>query len=571
MESELVAAECALRQPDSADVCKRAMEHYSIIDQPAIDPSVSKQSSPTPGLEPGLVAAGLETELGHSGANRALNPSVSAGIASANALAAAGLAGEAIRYPGPRFPGEDGGHTLADMAERDLDAALQLLAERAQYITGASGAAIALRRDRRNDMLCRASAGAKAPQLGALLSTESGLSGESVRTRLPLRCDDAGHDSRVNPESCRELGIASVMIVPVLGDDLPGQDLLGQNQALGVFELFSSHVGAFDERDLSALRRLGEMVETAVRLARAAHTLPVHAGEDSTESKTQITTEDTGEHRGNAVLESSVLNDAVLDDEPVLEVELEDAEPEPTPEAAVAVFEATANVIPNVDSTAPVLIPQIVSPVAASAAATEQPAKRPLMWSAAVHAGPDAAKPSEADQSHVPPMLRNQRKCKACGFPVSEGRSLCVECDEKQWRGQLRMPLPGVPAKGRPAVDFRQMGSDAGSLNVGSARTAAARLSPASAAPILAASISAAATAATGAAVAMAAAPTQLTSSPIAEPSQAPAMRETVRELEAPILSGGLEMQESWLGSNKYIVAAILLVAAVVAAIAWLR
>ena len=36
-----------------------------------------------------------------------------------------------------RFPGEDGGHSLAEMAQRDLDAALQLLADRAcQYIYG---------------------------------------------------------------------------------------------------------------------------------------------------------------------------------------------------------------------------------------------------------------------------------------------------------------------------------------------------------------------------------------------------------------------------------------------------
>jgi hypothetical protein len=567
-------------------VCKRAMEHYSIIDQsiieqPTVDQSSGKQSSPPLGLEPGLVAAGLESELAHSGANRSLNPRVSAGMASANALAAAGLAGSASRYSGPRFPGEDGGHTVAEMAERDLDAALQLLAERAQYITGASGAAIALRRGQRNDMLCRASAGAKAPELGALLSTESGLSGESVRTRLPLRCDDAARDSRVNPESCRELGIASVMIVPVLGDDLPGQDVLGESQALGVFELFSSHVGAFDERDLSALRRLGEMVETAVRLARAAHAVPGEAGEDSAESKTRITTGGTGEHRGDTVLESSVLDDAVLDDavlddavlddEPVLEVELEDAESEPAPEAAVAVLEATANVIPKVDSTAPVLTPQIAPEGAGSAVATEQPAKRPLMWSAAVHAGPDAAKPLEADQSHVPPMLRNLRKCKACGFPVSEGRTLCVECDEKQWRGQLRMPLPGAPAKGRPAVDFRQSGSDRGSLKVGAARTAAAGRPPVSAAPISTPSISAAATSASGAAVAMAAAPTQSVSSPLVVPAQPPAMPEAVRVPEAPILSGGLEAQESWLGSNKYILGAILLVAALLAGIAWLR
>jgi uncharacterized Zn finger protein (UPF0148 family) len=39
----------------------------------------------------------------------------------------------------------------------------------------------------------------------------------------------------------------------------------------------------------------------------------------------------------------------------------------------------------------------------------------------------------------VPAALRNLQKCKACGFPVSQGRTFCVECEEKQWRGQ-RLP-----------------------------------------------------------------------------------------------------------------------------------
>ena len=153
---------------------------------------------------------------------------------------------------------------MAEMARRDLDAALQLLADRAQYITGASGAAIALRRDGKNDMLCRASSGSNAPELGALLSTEFGLSGESVRTRQPLRCDDAERDVRVNREVCRQLGIASVVVMPVVNDD----------GVLGVFELFSGRINAFGERDLSAVQRLSEMVETAVRLAEATEHLP---------------------------------------------------------------------------------------------------------------------------------------------------------------------------------------------------------------------------------------------------------------------------------------------------------
>ena len=163
-----------------------------------------------------------------------------------------------------RFPGEDGGRSLAEMAQRDLDAALQLLADRAQYITGASGAAIALRRSGMADMLCRASTGSNAPELGALLSTEFGLSGESVRTRKALRCDDAERDARVNHDVCRQLGIASVVVMPVVNDD----------EVLGVFELFSGQAHAFGDRDLSAVQRLSEMVETAVRLARATATLP---------------------------------------------------------------------------------------------------------------------------------------------------------------------------------------------------------------------------------------------------------------------------------------------------------
>src|SRR5579859_8178752 len=167
--------------------------------------------------------------------------------------------------PSPvRFPGEDGGHSLAEMARRDLDAALQLLADRAQFITGATGAAIALRCDGRKDMLCRASAGSNAPELGALLSTEFGLSGESVRTRQLLRCDDAARDARVNQEVCQKLGIASVVVMPVVNDD----------EVLGVFELFSGRANAFGERDVSAVQRLSEMVETAVRLAQATATLP---------------------------------------------------------------------------------------------------------------------------------------------------------------------------------------------------------------------------------------------------------------------------------------------------------
>src|SRR5215469_9259421 len=215
------------------------MDEFSILD--------GSETATQSGLEPVL-----EADM-QPGTSRTPPGSVSAAIAAANAIGIASP-GAAGVHSGVSVPGDESSRSSAGMAQPDLEAALQLLAERAQYITGASGAAIALRRDQRNDMLCRASVGTNAPGLGALLSTESGLSGESVRTRSPLRCDDTERDPRVNREGCRALGIASVAVMPIVRDD----------QVLGVFELFSGNAAAFGERDLVALQRLGEMVDTAV-------------------------------------------------------------------------------------------------------------------------------------------------------------------------------------------------------------------------------------------------------------------------------------------------------------------
>lgn len=321
------------------------------------------------------------------------------------------------------------GDSLAEMAQRDLDAALQLLAYRAQYITGASGAAIALRRDGRNDMLCRASSGTSAPELGALLSTEFGLSGESVRTRKLLHCDDAERDARVNRVACRQLGIASVVVMPVVNDD----------EVLGVFELFSAKANAFGEHDLSAVQRLSEMVETAVRLARAATVspdqfqlpeLPVPApasvvvGENAQADATEeILDEEIFSDSGVAVTGEGVTAPAAesLKDE-IIEVAASTAAQ--VAQAAAVSASATANL-----STQPGVVP--APPVAVP------PAKK-LFWSAEPTTEPAAEKSPATDQSHVPPVLRGLRKCEACGFPVSAGRVLCVECEEKKWRGQLR-------------------------------------------------------------------------------------------------------------------------------------
>jgi putative methionine-R-sulfoxide reductase with GAF domain len=230
-----------------------------------------------------------------------------------------------------RFPGDDGGKSLVEMAERDLNATLQLLAERAQYITGASGAAIALREG--GNMICRARAGPSAPELGAHLQVNSGLSDESIRTQQILRCDDAETDARVNRESCRALGIVSIMVMP----------LLREREVSGVFELLSSRAHAFEERDLTALERLGGMIQTAMEHAQAAKRAQI-----------EIAGKEGGAHPGETAVEPE---STMVEEKP------EDG----SPPAAVLLSERG-----------------------------------------------------------------NIRKCEKCGFPVSEGRMLCLDCEASQ-------------------------------------------------------------------------------------------------------------------------------------------
>jgi hypothetical protein len=283
-----------------------------------------------------------------------------------------------------RFPGEDGGKSLSEMAQRDLDATLQLLAERAQYITGASGAAIALRQG--ESMVCCASAGPSAPDMGAHLQIDSGLSAESVRTRKILICEDAENDPRVNRDSCRVFGIASVVVMP----------LVREEQVYGVFELLSGQPRAFEERDYVALNRLAEMIQTAVEHAEAAR-----------RAETELGQAGNAQSVGPASISTQALEpELVAGSRSHLKTNSEALESE----AEAKTSPATATVEHDA---APAL--------AVSSAVIEMPA---LVTNSHPH-------PIEADPSTPGTTIAfgNLRRCETCGFPVSEGRRLCLDCE----------------------------------------------------------------------------------------------------------------------------------------------
>jgi hypothetical protein len=146
----------------------------------------------------------------------------------------------------------------------DLGGALRLIAERAQTLVRASGAAIALAEAEPNFMICRASSGRDAPPLGARLQVGSGFSGECVKAGTLLRCDDTDIDTRVDRESCRALGIRSMVAVPVR---------VGV-KSIGILEVFSGQANTFSQADGAVLQRLADTVLAAVNRAARTENLP---------------------------------------------------------------------------------------------------------------------------------------------------------------------------------------------------------------------------------------------------------------------------------------------------------
>jgi TonB family protein len=176
--------------------------------------------------------------------------------------------------------------------ELALDVTLNELVVRAANATQASAAALALARGA--EMVCRATTGDHAPDLGVPLNTREGLSGACLRSGRPQLCHDTESDPRVDAAATRRLGVRSMLIVPVMdGDDLAG-----------VVEVLSPYPGAFSEshqilletfaRDCARLRRFAlelaewppepphplekEGLDVETRLAALADSVPASGG-----------------------------------------------------------------------------------------------------------------------------------------------------------------------------------------------------------------------------------------------------------------------------------------------------
>ena len=134
---------------------------------------------------------------------------------------------------------------------QSTDSILNAVAGTARIVSGADGTALAVRTN--GVVLCRARNGEIAPEFGAPVNVDSGISGECLRTGMTLVCHDSEEDERVDPEVCWRLGIRSIVVVP----------LRGSTGMIGILEAFSARPDAFDGEQISSLRTLAEIAEAA--------------------------------------------------------------------------------------------------------------------------------------------------------------------------------------------------------------------------------------------------------------------------------------------------------------------
>jgi hypothetical protein len=174
-----------------------------------------------------------------------------------------------------------------------------------------------------------------------------------------------------------------------------------------LFELFSDHPYAFEERDLIALERMADLTLTALDLA---------------------------EQRQNTVPAPAPRR-----------------EPERPVVSPAATATATAMIAPP-----------------ASSISLGISVQTPLQDPVSVPPTPEFAKPELAEPPEVPSLLPGSslpvpasvpeamlrvQKCGSCGFPISEGRTLCLDCEQKDTLKKAREKERGETAQREPGQD----------------------------------------------------------------------------------------------------------------------
>jgi hypothetical protein len=133
------------------------------------------------------------------------------------------------------------------LVARTTEVSVQEIVRRAAELTGADGAAIALRE--LGAITCAASVG-NAPDVGVVVTPGKGMAGLCVRSAEPVLCCDARSDRRVELDAALALNMGSCAMVPVVNG----------TGAMGLLAVFSKKTDAFNEEHLTALSEMAKTI-----------------------------------------------------------------------------------------------------------------------------------------------------------------------------------------------------------------------------------------------------------------------------------------------------------------------
>ena len=144
---------------------------------------------------------------------------------------------------------------LIQTLQLDLEAAAQLVAERVQKITNASGAAIGI--IEKGALVYRAGTGTAATDAGTRVAPASSLSADCLKQGSAVNYTDTSANSRARAELFREREVKSFIAVPVYH----------AGQVAGVLELRFARVNSFREADLRTAELMAGLLSEAMATA----------------------------------------------------------------------------------------------------------------------------------------------------------------------------------------------------------------------------------------------------------------------------------------------------------------
>lgn len=134
----------------------------------------------------------------------------------------------------------------------NLSAVMNLIVHRLLDLLDIDGVVIEIKED--ENMVYRACAGIAESFLGKTLAMSQSLSGVCLLTGQTQHCPNVEKDPRVNIAACRQVGIRSMLLVPLHYYEMP----------VGVLKVMSKRLRRFSQREIEFLELVAEQLGSAM-------------------------------------------------------------------------------------------------------------------------------------------------------------------------------------------------------------------------------------------------------------------------------------------------------------------